>query len=92
MPDDMKQNIQAIRLSSIALPAVRGALVRTRETASADSVPIVGSTHLDPNRIALPCCLFRGKQDMRLIGTGADAYVARAARVSTQRLRPHAHA
>jgi hypothetical protein len=85
----MKQNIQAIRLSSIAPPAVHGAIVRIRATASADSVPIAGLTRLNLNAIAHPCCLTRGKQAMRLIGASVHA---RAALASTPGTHLLAHA
>ncbi|MEZ0602413.1 hypothetical protein ACAX43_09740 [Paraburkholderia sp. IW21] len=73
MPDDMKENTQAIRLSPIALLAVHGALVyiRIRATASADSIPIAGLTRHHPNPITHPCCLYRGEQGIRLVGAGA---------------------
>jgi hypothetical protein len=81
MPDDMKENIKAIRFSPIALPATRCALVCIRASASVDPIPKAGLPRLTLNHFTHPRCLHRGEQNMRLVGTGAHP------RASSQRAR-----
>jgi hypothetical protein len=67
----MKYLIKAIRLLPVTPPAAHGALNRSRATASAGSIPIVVLMHLALNPSRQSRCLYRGLQNMRLIGIHA---------------------